>query len=74
MKRLGYFSRGVNVHLIGDETILNPGKDEVILYKSFLKAGLRLPMYKMISKALQHYDVYMHQLTRNAIVRLSIFI
>jgi hypothetical protein len=31
-------------------------------------------MYKMIVKILQRYEVYMHQLTPNAIVRLSIFI
>jgi hypothetical protein len=74
MKRLGCFSNKVNARLPGDETILTPGKDKVVVYKSFFKAGLRLPMYKMIVKVLQHYEVYMHQLTQNAIVHLGVFI
>jgi hypothetical protein len=31
-------------------------------------------MYNIIVKVLQWYEVYMHQLTPNAMVRLSIFI
>jgi hypothetical protein len=31
-------------------------------------------MYRMISKVLQQYHIYMHQLTPNAIVRLYVFI
>jgi hypothetical protein len=31
-------------------------------------------MHKMIAKVLQRYEVYMHQLTPNAIVRLNVFI
>jgi hypothetical protein len=74
MRRLGYFSNRVNVCLPGDETTSKPGKDEVVVYKSFFKAGLRLLMYKMIAKVLQRYEVFMHQLTSNAMVRLSVFI
>jgi hypothetical protein len=74
MKKLDYFSSKVNVCLPGDETTPKPKKDKVVVYKSFFKAGLRLPMYKMIAKVLHRYEVYMHQLTPNAIVRLSIFI
>jgi hypothetical protein len=51
-----------------------PKKDEVVVYKSFFKAGLRLPLYKMIAKVLQRYEVFIHQLTSNAMVRLSVFI
>jgi hypothetical protein len=74
MKRLGYFSSKFNVRLHGNEATPMPGKDEVVVYRSFFKVGLRLPVYKMIAKILQCYEVYMHQLTPNAIVRLSIFI
>jgi hypothetical protein len=74
MKKLGYFSNKVNVRLLGDETTLSPRKDEVVVYKSLFKAGLRLRMYKMIAKVLQWYEVYMVQLTPNAIVGLDVFI
>jgi hypothetical protein len=74
LKRLGYFSSKVNVRLPRNETTPMLGKDKVIVYKRFFKAGIWLLMYKMIVKILQRYEVHMHQLTPNAIVRLSIFI
>jgi hypothetical protein len=40
MRRLGYFSNRVKVRLPGDETTPKPRKDEVVVYKSFFKAGL----------------------------------
>ena len=52
MRILGYFNNKVNVHLPGEEMTLKLGKDKVV-YRSFFKAGLRLPMYKMIAKVLQ---------------------
>jgi hypothetical protein len=42
MKKLGYFSDKVNVCLLGEETMLSPKKDKVVVYKSFFKARLRL--------------------------------
>jgi hypothetical protein len=45
MRRLG-------LRLPGEETTPKPRKDEVIVYKSFFKAGLWLPMYKTIAKVL----------------------
>jgi hypothetical protein len=40
MRRLGYFSSKVNVRLPGEATTPKLGKDEVVVYKSFFKAGL----------------------------------
>jgi hypothetical protein len=74
VRRLGYFSSKVNVCLPRDETTPKPEKDEVVIYRSFFNAGLRLPMYNMTMKVLQRYEVYMHQLTSNAMVHLRIFI
>jgi hypothetical protein len=74
MRRLGYFRSKVNVFLPGEETTLKAGRDKVVVYRSFFKVGLRLHMYKMIAKVLQRYEVFMHQLTPNAMVRLSVFI
>jgi hypothetical protein len=74
IKKLSYFSSKVNVRLPRNEATTMSRKDEVVVYKSFLKAGVWLQMYKMIVKILQRYEVYVHQLTLNAIVCLSIFI
>jgi hypothetical protein len=45
MKKFGYFTSKVIVRLSAKETIPNPKKDEIVVYRSFFKAGLRLPMY-----------------------------
>jgi hypothetical protein len=73
---LGYFSEAKKelVRFGGEEITLKPGKDEVEVFKSFFKAGLRFPLNKMIADVLKKFGIYLHQLTPNAIVRLSIYI
>ena len=51
-----------------------PKDDEVIVFKSFFRAGLRFPLNEMIGEVLDNYEIYLHQLSPNAIVRLSIYI
>jgi hypothetical protein len=43
-------------------------------FEKFFRAGLRFPLHEMIGEVLDNYEIYLHQLTPNAIVRLSIFI
>jgi hypothetical protein len=73
---LGYFSEAKKelVRFGGEETIPKPGKDEVVVFKSFFKAGLRFPLNKMIADVLKKFGIYLHQLTPNTIVRLSVYI
>jgi hypothetical protein len=76
MTKLGYF-READKGLIrfgGEETIPKPENDEVVVFKSFFKAGLRFPLYGMIADVLENFEIYLHQLTPNAIVRLSVYI
>jgi hypothetical protein len=74
--KLGYFSEAKKelVRFGGEETTPKPGKDEVVVFKSFFKAGLRFLLNKMIAVVLKKFGIYLHQLTPNAIVRLSIYI
>jgi hypothetical protein len=76
MVKMGYFSEAKKelIRFGGEETIPKPGKDEVVVFKSFLKAGLRFPLNKMIAIVLKKFGIYLHQLTPNAIVRLSVYI
>jgi hypothetical protein len=73
---LGYFNEAKKelVRFGGEETTPKPGKDEVVVFKSFFKAGLRFPLNKMIADVLKKFGIYLHQLTPNAIVRLSVYI
>jgi hypothetical protein len=57
-----------------EETTPKPEKDEIVIFKSFLKAGLRFPLHGIIGDVLQKFGIYFHQLTPNAIVRLNVYI
>jgi hypothetical protein len=45
-----------------------------VVFKSFFRARLRFPLNEMIEEVLDNFEIYLHQLTPNAIVRFSIFI
>jgi hypothetical protein len=34
--------------------------DEVVVFKSFMKVGLRFPMHKMLVKVLKTFEIYLH--------------
>jgi hypothetical protein len=76
LMELGYFRETEKklLRYAGEETTPEPKNDEVVVFKSFFKAGLRFPLHEMIGEVLNNYEIYLHQLTPNAIVRLSIFI
>jgi hypothetical protein len=76
MVKSGYFSENEKklIRFGGEETTPKPEKDEIVIFKSFLKAGLRFPLNRMIADVLKKFGIYLHQLTPNAIVRLSVYI
>jgi hypothetical protein len=76
MVKLGYFSEDEKklIRFVGEETTPKPEKDEIVIFKSFLKASLKFPLNRMIADVLQKFGIYFHQLTPNTIVRLSVYI
>jgi hypothetical protein len=56
-----------------DEVVPELRNDEVVIFKSFFRAGLWFPLYKMIGEVLKKFEIYLHQLTPNAILRLSVY-
>ena len=76
MKKLGYFGESESklVRFAGEEIIREPRDDEVIVFKSFFRAGLRFPLNDMIGEVQKNFEIYLHQLTPNAIVRLFVYI
>jgi hypothetical protein len=75
MKKLGYFGEAESklIHFAGEEVIPEPKEDEVVVFKSFFRARLRFPLYDIIGEVLKKFEIYLHQLTPNAIVRLSVY-
>jgi hypothetical protein len=76
MTKLGYFGEADKglIRFGGEEIIPKPENDEVVVFKSFFKAGLGFPLHGMIGDVLENFEIYLHQLTPNAIVRLSVYI
>jgi hypothetical protein len=76
MMKLGYFGEAESklIRFAGEETIPEPKKDEVVIFKIFFRAGLRFPLNEMIGVVLKNFEIYLHQLTPNAIVRLNVYI
>jgi hypothetical protein len=58
----------------GDSSAPAPKVDEVVAYRSFMKAGLRFPLNKFLVEVLKTFEIYLHQITPEAIIRMGIFI
>jgi hypothetical protein len=76
MKKLGYFGEAESklIHFAGEEVTPEPKNDEGVVFKSFFRAGLWFPLYDIIGEVLKNFEICLHQLTPNAIVRLSVYI
>jgi hypothetical protein len=51
-----------------------PEEDEVVIYRSFFKARLRFPLNKFVVEVLKVYQIFLHQITPEAIIRMGIFV
>jgi hypothetical protein len=76
LKRLGYIGQKDDnmIRFAGDEIVLEPKNDEIDVFRSFFRARLCFPMYEMIAEILERFEIYLHELTPNVIVRISVYI
>jgi hypothetical protein len=76
MKKLGYFGEAESklICFASEEVTPEPKDDEVVVFKSFFRAGIRFPLYDIIGEVLKNFEICLHQLTPNAIARLSVYI
>jgi hypothetical protein len=58
----------------GDRTAPVPEENEVVIFRSFFKAGLRFPLNRFVVEVLKIYQIYLHQITPEAIIRMGIFV
>jgi hypothetical protein len=58
----------------GERTMPTPEENEVVIFRSFLKAGLRFPLSSFVVEVLKIFEIYLHQLTPEAIIRMGIFV
>jgi hypothetical protein len=69
-----YFRDMSIVRVGGDSTNPAPEENEVVDYRSLLKAGLRFPLSKFVVKVLKIFQIFLHQITTEAIIRMGMFV
>ena len=47
----------------GDNNVPTPEENEVVVYRSFFKAGLGFPLSKFVVEVLKTYQIFLHQIT-----------
>jgi hypothetical protein len=55
-----YFHDVSIVRAGGEDTVPLPEGDEVVLFRSFMKAGLHFPLHKMLVEVLKTFELYLH--------------
>jgi hypothetical protein len=67
----GRYFRDISIVRAGGESDVPLSEaDEIIVYRSFMKAGLRFPLDSM----LKTFEVYLHQITPEAIIKIGVYI
>jgi hypothetical protein len=69
-----YFHDVSIVKARGEDTVLLPESDEVVVFRSFMKAGLCFPLHKMLVDVLKTFEIYLHQITPEALIKVGVFI
>jgi hypothetical protein len=71
----GRYFHDISIMRVGGENnVPLPEADEVVVYRSFMKAGFRFPLDKLLVEVLKTFEIYLHQLTPEAIIKVGIFI
>jgi hypothetical protein len=48
--------------------------NEVVVFRSFMKAGLHFPLHKMLVEVLKTFEIYLQQLTPEVLIKVGILI
>jgi hypothetical protein len=71
----GRYFRDISIMMAGGENnVPLLEADEVVIYRSFMKAGLRFPLDKILVEILKTFEIYLQQLTPEAIIKIGIYI
>jgi hypothetical protein len=71
----GRYFRDMSIVRAGeDNNVPAPEENEVVIYRSFFKAGFQFPVSKFVVEVLKIYQIFLHQITPEAIMRMEIFV
>jgi hypothetical protein len=57
-----------------DRAVPAPEENEVVIFQSFFKAGLRFPLSRFVVEVLKTYLIFLHQITPEAVISMGIFV
>jgi hypothetical protein len=69
-----YFHDVSIVRARGEDIVPLPQGDEVVVFRSFKKAGLRFSLHNMLVKVFKMFEIYLHQISTEALIRVGVFI
>ena len=69
-----YFRDMFIVRVGGDSIAPAPEENEVVVYRSFMKTGLRFPLSKFVVEVLKIFQIILHQITPEAITKMGMFV
>jgi hypothetical protein len=69
-----YFRDMSIVRADADKAVPVPEENEVVIYRSFFKAGLRFPLSRFVVEVVKTYRIFLHQITPEAIIKMGIFV
>jgi hypothetical protein len=69
-----YFRDMSIVRAGGDNNIPAPEENEVVIFRSFFKAGLQFPLSRFVVEVLKTFQIFLHQSTPEAILRMGVFV
>jgi hypothetical protein len=55
-----YFHDVSIVRAGGEDIVLLPKRDEVVVFRSFMKVGLHFSLHKMLVNVLKTFEIYLH--------------
>ena len=71
----GRYFHDISIVRAGGESIVPlPKADEVVVFKSFMMARLRFSLHKLLVEVLKTFEIYLHQLTPKALIKVGVFI
>jgi hypothetical protein len=69
-----YFRDMSIVRARGDSAAPAPEEDEVVVYRSFMKAGLQFSLSRFLVEVLKTFEIFLHQITTEAIIMMGVFV
>jgi hypothetical protein len=74
----GRYFRDVSIVIVradnGDKTSPTPEENEVVIFRCFFKVGLRFTLSSFVVEVLKIFQIFLHQITPKAIIRMGIFV